>query len=274
MDGTTSDRPTIGAEGIATVQIHLPSFWPQNPAAWFTHVEAIFALRRITSQQAKYCHAVSALSTEVVAEFHDLVCTPHETTPYDHFKTTVLQRKSVSVRRRLQQLLNEEELGDRRPSELLRRMQQLLSGCKLDVNSPLLRELFFQRLPQNVVLALATAPDDLPLDKLAEQADRVADYAAGGTVATASSVPLSQLEDRQSRLEQLIDDLAETVNALRPPSHPRRRDRDYRPRLSPRSSSRSGPRRRVYCWYHSNFGASARQCRPPCSWQGNVPQSH
>ncbi|KAH7967556.1 hypothetical protein HPB52_000119 [Rhipicephalus sanguineus] len=63
---------------------------------------------------------------------------------------------------------------------------------------------------------------------LAEQADRVADYAVGSTVATASSVPLSQLEDRQSRLEQLIDDLAETVNAPRPPSHSRRRDREYR----------------------------------------------
>ncbi|KAL1443842.1 hypothetical protein MTO96_045802 [Rhipicephalus appendiculatus] len=97
MDETTNDRPTIGTEGIATVQVHLPSFWPQNPAAWFTHVEAIFALRRITSQHAKYNHAVSALSTEVVAEFHDLVDAPHETNPYDHFKTRVLQRKSVSA---------------------------------------------------------------------------------------------------------------------------------------------------------------------------------
>ncbi|KAL1482579.1 hypothetical protein MTO96_033697 [Rhipicephalus appendiculatus] len=92
MDETTNDRPMVGAEGIATVQIHLPSFWPQNPAAWFTHVEAIFALRRITSQEEKFSHAVSALSKEAVAEFHDLVGAPHEANPYDHIKTTVLQR--------------------------------------------------------------------------------------------------------------------------------------------------------------------------------------
>lgn len=274
MDETTADLPAIGAQGVATVQIHLPSFWPQNPAAWFTHVEAIFTLRRITSQQAKFYHAVSALSTEVVAEFYDVVAEPHETTPYDCFKTTVLHRTSVSVHKRLQQLLNEEELGDRRPSELLRRMRWLLSDSRLDANSPLLRELFLQRLPQNVVIALATAPDDLPLDKLAELADRVVDYSARGTVAQASTVPLSQLEDRQSRLEQLVDVLAETVNTLRPPSRPRRRDRDCHSRLSPRSSSCSSPRRRDYCWYHRNFGASARQCRSPCSWQGNIPQSH
>ncbi|XP_037529265.1 uncharacterized protein LOC119406604 [Rhipicephalus sanguineus] len=204
--------------------------------------------------------------------------TPHEATPYDHIKTTVLQRNSVSVRRRLQQLLNEEDLGDQRPSEPLCRMHQLLTDSRLGANSPLRQELFFQRLPQNVVLALATAPDNLPLDKLAEQADRVAGYAAGGTVATASSVPLSQLENRPFRLEQLIDTFAEAVNALRPPSHPRRRDRDYRPSLSAKIVSQivscSGLGRRIYCWYHSNFGASARPCRVPCSWQGNVPQSH
>ncbi|XP_037574758.1 uncharacterized protein LOC119457008 [Dermacentor silvarum] len=271
-----NDRPAIGAEGIVTVQIHLSSFWPQNPAAWFTHVAAIFTFRRITSQQAKFYHAVSALSTEVVAEFYDVVDAPHETTPYEHFKTTVLHRTSVSVRMQASSAASQRR-GARqlRPSELLRRMQRLLSdSSRLDANSPLLRELLLQHMPQNVVIALATAPDDLSLDKLAELADRVVDYSARSTVVTASTIPLSQLEDRQSRLEQLIDDLAETVDALRPPSHPRRGDRDSRSRLSPRSSSRSSPRRRVYCWYHSNFCDSARQCRSPCGWQGNKPQSH
>ncbi|XP_037580429.1 uncharacterized protein LOC119463677 [Dermacentor silvarum] len=165
----------------------------------------------------------------------------------------VLHRTSVSVRRRLQRLINEEELGDRRPSEFLHCMWRLLSDSMQDSTSPLLRELFFHCLPQNVVIALATAPDDLSLDKLTEVADCALDYAARGTVATASTVPLSQLEDQQSRLEQLIDDLAETVNALRPPSHLCRGDRDSCSRLSPRSSSCSSPRRRAYCWCHSNL---------------------
>ncbi|XP_064485885.1 uncharacterized protein LOC135398405 [Ornithodoros turicata] len=28
-----------------------------------------------------------------------------------------------------------------------------------------------------------------------------------------------------------------------------------------------------FCWYHRTFGAHARQCQPPCSWEGNVPPS-
>ncbi|KAH6924528.1 hypothetical protein HPB50_019299 [Hyalomma asiaticum] len=75
MDETTTGMPAIGAQGVATVQIHLPSFWPQSPAAWFTHVEVIFTLRRITSQQAKFHRAVFALSTEVVAELYDVTLT-------------------------------------------------------------------------------------------------------------------------------------------------------------------------------------------------------
>ncbi|KAH6947529.1 hypothetical protein HPB50_019635 [Hyalomma asiaticum] len=72
-------------------------------------------LRRVTPQQVKFYHAVFALSTEVVAEFYDVVDAPHETTPCDHHKTTVLHRTSVSVRRRLPQFPNEEQLGDWRP---------------------------------------------------------------------------------------------------------------------------------------------------------------
>lgn len=68
---------------------------------------------------------------------------------------------SASLRRRLQPLLNEEELGNRLPPELLR-------DSRLDASSPLLRALSLQRLPQNVVVALATAQNNLFLDKLAE----------------------------------------------------------------------------------------------------------
>ncbi|KAL3238976.1 hypothetical protein MRX96_021750 [Rhipicephalus microplus] len=68
MSETAYDRPTSGTGGIAMVSTHLPLFRLQNPAAWFTHIEDIFALRRITSQQTKYQYTVSALSTYAVVE--------------------------------------------------------------------------------------------------------------------------------------------------------------------------------------------------------------
>ncbi|KAH6943479.1 hypothetical protein HPB50_021718 [Hyalomma asiaticum] len=105
-------------------------------------------------------------------------------------------------------------------------LQQLSpsTGCRVHT-SPNVdpdRETRRKRLPQNVVIALATTPDDLPFDKLAELADRVVDYSGRGTLAQTSTVPLSQLENRHSHLEQLIDDLAETLPTL-PPSSTRPR---------------------------------------------------
>lgn len=93
----TNEVPTTSGESLATAQVRLPGFWPQNPAVWFTQVEAIFDLRHITS---RYLHVVSALSSEVVGEFSNVLDAPHAN-PYDRMKTTGLQRKPVSVRRRL-----------------------------------------------------------------------------------------------------------------------------------------------------------------------------
>lgn len=79
-------------------------------------MEAIINIRRITSLNAKFRHAVSALSTEVVEDFQNVVDTPHGDTSYDYFKSTMLHCKFPSVRKRFQQLLNEEVLGHLPPS--------------------------------------------------------------------------------------------------------------------------------------------------------------
>ncbi|KAH7973156.1 hypothetical protein HPB52_022162 [Rhipicephalus sanguineus] len=71
----------------------------------------------------------------------DVLSNPSDTTPYQHLKTKVMERFMPSERVRLQQHLAEGDLGDRRLSQLLRRMRQLLGehdrniepkACQLD----------------------------------------------------------------------------------------------------------------------------------------------
>ena len=175
-----------------TVNIKLPPFWPADPAVWFAQVEATFATKRLNSQKTRFDFVVASLSPEVVTEVRDLVLRPPETNPYNVLKETMIKRTAASEQRRLQQLFQAEELGDRKPTQLLRRMQQLL-GDRPGLDESFIRELFLQRLPSNVRVVLATSPSTTPLENLAELADRVTEVAAHTVAAispsTTPSVP-------------------------------------------------------------------------------------
>ncbi|KAH7969766.1 hypothetical protein HPB52_021734 [Rhipicephalus sanguineus] len=152
----------------------------------------------------------------------DILASPHPSHPYDTLKAAIISRKSESEHSRLQQLITATELGDRRPSQLLRRMRQLLGGPSAPQEEKLLRELFLQRLPQSMVPVLVTA-GDVPVDTLAEIADRVADYSRAHSLnavttpppATAADPALASIENRLDALVRRLDDF---VPAHRRPS--------------------------------------------------------
>nr|VZI46536.1 unnamed protein product [Spirometra erinaceieuropaei] len=80
-----------------------------------------------------------------------------------------LRLNSVSDRQRYHQLLKEESLGDRKPSELLRRIRPLLGDMQVD--DKFVKELFLKRLPADVQTILACGSQDLTVPQLAEMTD-------------------------------------------------------------------------------------------------------
>ncbi|CAN7938400.1 unnamed protein product, partial [Ixodes hexagonus] len=252
-------------ESLAGVPFKLPPFWVKNPRMWFLQVEAQFQLRHITSSLTKYFHIVSSLPPEVADEVDDLLASPPATEPYEQLKTTILAQKTTSERTRLQELLAAEELGDRRPSQMLHRMRQLFGDQSVDSNIPLLRELFLQRLPKQIVVVLA-ATDDMILDKLAQVADRGADYS---TPAPVAAVAAPSAHFFQGRLEERLDEIAATLVEMRPIDPPDREASDTRSSsLRPRYPSPPKSQDNA-CWYHRTFGSDARRCHEPCSWSKN-----
>ena len=133
--------------GVAAVNIKLPPFWPADPEVSFAQVEAQFATRGITQLKTKFDYVVASLSPEFATEVRDLILRPPDARPYDTLRQQLVRRTAVSEQRRLQQHLTTEELGDRKPSQLLRRIQQLLGDRAAATDGTLVRELFLQRLP-------------------------------------------------------------------------------------------------------------------------------
>ena len=223
----------VAAPSLATVHIKLPPFWPADPEVWFAQVEAQFTTRKVTSQKSRFDYVIASLTPEVATEIRDLILKPPEANPYTVLKEQLIKRTAASEQRRLQQLFNSEELGDRKPTQLLRRMQQLLGDRAGVADGTFLRELFLQRLPANVRMVLASTSPTATLEELAELADKVAEVAAP-TIASVNSSQLSseveQLRAEVSKLQASIKTLARHTRSNTP------RLRSPSPAVSHRSS--------------------------------------
>ena len=289
------DPPTASAVSIT---LKLPPFWPSDPELWFAQVEAQFSCRRITAQKSKFDHVVACLTPQFAAEVRDLLLKPPAESPYDQLKEQLTKRTTASEQRKLQLLFTGEELGDRKPTQLLRRMQQLLGDRPGLTDTSFLQELFLQRLPSNVRMVLASTPDTTPLEKLAEMADKVIEVAAPSIASVQSSASLSagsapnsatsaipvatpvalsaeieQLRQEIARLQASVKQLARSRSSSRSNTRPSRR-----PQTPPASTSNptnsSSDSSTALCWYHRSYGDQAQKCRPPCAWQLNSQASY
>lgn len=256
---------------VAAVGIKLPPFWPADPQVWFAQVEAQFNTRGITTQKTRFDHVIASLSPEFAVEVRDLLIRPPADTPYDTLKAELIKRTAASEQRKLQQLISGEELGDRKPTQLLRRMQQLLGdhlGAAPD-NNAFLKELFLQRLPANVRMVLASADATTDLAKLADMADKIVEVATPTVAAISQPNPdpdIQQLRAEVTRLAELVASLT---------THRPRRDRSLsrnRRTHSPAPTNSLQPQDSL-CWYHAKFGDKAKKCQEPCSW-GNDQAGH
>ncbi|KAM7306582.1 uncharacterized protein ISCGN_010285 [Ixodes scapularis] len=199
---------------LGTISRRLPTFWAADPELWFAQVEQEFARRNITAQMTKFREVVTSLSSAEAMEVRDIVISPPDQEPYEHLKRELIRRTTASEQRRLQQLITAEELGDRKPSQLLRRMTHLLGSQASLRYSSLLRELFLQRLPSDVRRILATS-SNIPLDDLAELADKILDTAPPMIQATTyptSGHPLPATEASSFDFQRLHDDVAHLIN--------------------------------------------------------------
>ena len=204
-------------------------------------IESQFALRGITAEETKFHYVVAALDGPTARRLGDLLRTPPATDQYTTLKKRLLSTFSLSERERACRLLDLEDLGDRKPSALVDHILSLAGTGNLDF---LLRELFIRKLPESI-RAIIAASSSTDLRVLGAQADM--HFSAAG--ALISSVAVSP-----SMEPNLVQ---EEVNAAYRQRYPRSKFQQR----NRQNTSEGG-----LCYYHDRFGASAKKCRPPCSW--------
>ncbi|GFT80931.1 transposon Tf2-9 polyprotein [Trichonephila clavipes] len=212
--------------------VKIPPFNFNDPQLWFSTCERTFALgvpKAITDTFTKFNYIVSNLPPEAAAIVRDLIITPDETDPYGAIKAQLIQRTGESSQQEIRKLLTGEELGDRKPSELLRTMNR--RAASHNVPEELMLELFLQQLPTAVQTILASITP-ITVEKAAEVADRILEVSTP-TVSLSTNAIASSSENRIlqeiERLHKRIDDL--TMKERRTPerrnsSRPRNRSRN------------------------------------------------
>ncbi|XP_037517928.1 uncharacterized protein LOC119394687 [Rhipicephalus sanguineus] len=205
---------------VCCVAIKLPLFWAESPEVWFAQVEAQFSLARITQDRTRYDYVVAHLGSRYAAELRDVLANLPVDGCYLHLKRELIRRLSPSEDEKVRQLLQHEALGDRKPSQLLRFMHALAGSTPVD--DSLLRIMWLDRLPSHAQAILQVQPN-LPLDQLAEIADRVVEASPSPPPpfvhATGAPQPIPELGSR-------IDEIARQVDSIQ-------RHLDQRPTLRP-----------------------------------------
>lgn len=269
-----SESPT--EQKVCKVSAKLPPFWPDRPNVWFAQVEAQFSISGITSDQTKFDYVIAQLDSRVIGEVEDIITQPPASDRFGYLKKELIRRLSTSEEQRVRQLVSDEVLGDRKPSQFLRHLRSLAGHVLSDQN--ILRQLWMRRLPQHLQAILAVQ-SELSLDKVAELADKIIEVSPNiinqsSNVHSAQGPSSPNFDGIMDRLEKLTKEVAEIRS--RSDFVPRRRSFS-RNRYNNRRFHSPSPNRVNYrnsnngnsnnlCWYHNRFASRATKCIKPCAF--------
>lgn len=251
--------------------LKLPPFYNKYPHQWFILAETQFRIKNITSEISKYEYLIVSLSQDMTATVFDIIQAINDnwnnsaSTAYSTLKEALLERNSLSESQRLESLLADLDIGDRKPSEFYRTLKQT-AGQSDSISDKLIIQLWIRKLPTQIQVSLKTLPnpDIKTLLNMANSIYEIILSSKQGHVHAISS-STSEQNDHLSRLEKQIQTLTDAIHKLSV-------QKNFSFRSRSRSRSKSKPRQLSssdLCWYHEKFSEKANKCIQPCSYSKN-----
>ena len=150
----------------------LPQYESEDAEAYFCLVDATFAAYEVTDEAKKFLLTMGALTPELRVTAKKIFELEPEQR-YQALKKLIVEKTKKPENQRIQQLLNGAQIGDRRPSDYLQYLRQLM-GEKKEENGTILRTIFLNNLPAQM-RPIVAATKALTLDDHAETADKIFD---------------------------------------------------------------------------------------------------
>lgn len=266
MESNSTPSPAtemkVASAEVARVALKIPPLWKKNIRIWFVQLESQFDACGITSEDTKYNYVLSSLEPEVAESISDLILNKPSAAPYTILKDRLINDFTASDSVRLKALLQDIELGDKKPSVLLRQMRQLSNNQCTD---EFLRTIFMDRLPVSVKTILATN-SSASLEELGQMGDKIIEVLPSNSAVASIGNSVGETVSINMLCEQ-ISKLTEQVNQLYTRSRSQSRYKTNRSRNRSRSQSTSSNDNRDLCWYHQRFQDKAKKCTAPCSFK-------
>ncbi|XP_018375211.1 PREDICTED: uncharacterized protein LOC108768977 [Trachymyrmex cornetzi] len=187
--------------------IRLPTFWKNRPTLWFVQLESQFNTYRVRSDEIKYNAVIRHLDEPTMVTVTDILENPPATDKYKQLKEALIARFTDSKEKQMRTLLMGIELGDKKPSQLLREMKTLAGE---NATEGLLRTLWLQRMPARIHEMLLIF-DSATLDKLAECADKLNEHPTSVDIHAAQTTAATTERDS---IQQLIKQMAALTNKV------------------------------------------------------------
>jgi hypothetical protein len=240
---------------VAHVAFKIHNFWPHNPDTWFRQLESKFRICNISSSLTKFDLLLMALLTEVCTNITNSVRDIDEAAAnaYQQLKALLVSRYTKACWTRAFELLKYPEIGDMKPTELMRQMKALLPTD--DRPGITFMAMFLLRLPSDMRDNLI-AKDFKYCTMMAEYPDLLYSSRAGSTIAAVNTEYEAAINAVSGGRRQEFS------------PHDRRSERRSPSRQGRSCRKTPGPYKEDsdICYFHATYGDKARKCKPGCLW--------
>lgn len=253
---------------INKISVKIPPFWPEKPERWFYQIDAQFRLNGIKKDCTKFDYLISQLEPSVIDNIWD-IATSSEDNKYQLAKERLTSIFTESEEKRIKRLLTGHNLGDLKPSQLLRKLKTLAGT---DISERVIKTLWLENLPVSIKNVVITSEESV--DRLATMADKIYELNSPNELYEVNSSGSNSNRGTSNELNELRAEVAALSRAIKQLST----DGDKRPsrrnHSSGRNRDRSKSRRRYnpegkYCYFHYRYGKKCypEKCKDPCAWK-------